>query len=153
MEKKSPGRVQPFATPWPVAHQAPLSMGFSRQGCWGGLPGPPPGDLRDPGIEQESLLSPALTGGFFTTGATWEAQINHTSIKKNQNIHKFINLFFLMRCAPPPTEAWKAGILSPAGGSGPVALALSSRLLSWLLATPGGRFSPGGHLGSQPGPY
>ena len=44
-------RVQFFATPWTVAHQAPLFMGFSRQEYWSGLPCPPPGDLPDPGIE------------------------------------------------------------------------------------------------------
>ena len=43
--------VQLFVTPWTVARQAPLSMGFSRQGSWSGLPCPPPGDLPDPGIE------------------------------------------------------------------------------------------------------
>ena len=42
-------RVQLFATPWTVAYQAPLSMGFSRQGYWSGLPFPSPGDLPDPG--------------------------------------------------------------------------------------------------------
>ena len=57
--------VQLFATPWTVARQAPLSMGFSRQEYWSGLPRPPPGDLSDPGIE---LASPALAGGFFTAG-------------------------------------------------------------------------------------
>ena len=46
-----------FATPWTAAYQAPLSMGFSRQVYWSGLPYPPPGDLPDPGIE---LGSPAL---------------------------------------------------------------------------------------------
>ena len=51
----------------PVAHQAPLSMGFSRQDYWSGLPGPPPGDLADPGIEPSSLTSAALSGGFFAT--------------------------------------------------------------------------------------
>ena len=40
-----------FATPWIVAHQAPLSMGFSRQEYWSGLPCPPPEDLPDSGIE------------------------------------------------------------------------------------------------------
>ena len=40
-----------FATPWPVIHQAPLSMGFPRQEHWSGLPFPPPGHLSDPGIE------------------------------------------------------------------------------------------------------
>ena len=59
-----------FATPWTVALQAPLSVEFSRQEHWSGFPFPPPGDLTDPGIEPESLLSPALAGGFFTTIAT-----------------------------------------------------------------------------------
>ena len=57
----------------PMAHQAPLSMGFSRQECWSQLPYPSLGYLSDPGIEPVSLVSPALAAGFFTTGATWEA--------------------------------------------------------------------------------
>ena len=65
--------VQLLATPWTVAHQAPLSMGFSRQEYRSGLPFPSPGDLPDPGIEPTSLISPALGGGFFTTSTTWEA--------------------------------------------------------------------------------
>ena len=57
-------RVQLFATLWTLgAHQAPLSMGFSRQEHWGGLPCPPPGDLPHPGIESASLMSPALVVG------------------------------------------------------------------------------------------
>ena len=44
-----------FVTLWTVAHQAPLSMGFSRQEYWSGLPFPTPGDLPNPGIEAESL--------------------------------------------------------------------------------------------------
>ena len=48
------------ATPWTVGHQAPLSMGFSRQGYWSGVPSPPPGDLPDPGIEPASPVAPAL---------------------------------------------------------------------------------------------
>ena len=59
--------VQLFATPWTVAHQAPLSLGFSRQEYWSGLPFPPPGDLPDPVIELISPVSPALAGRFFTT--------------------------------------------------------------------------------------
>ena len=43
-----------FATPWTAAHQAPLSMKFSRQGYWRGLPFPSPGDLPNPGIEPRS---------------------------------------------------------------------------------------------------
>ena len=65
-------RVQLFVALWTVARQAPLSMGFSRQEYWSGLPFPPPGDLPDPGIEFESLVSLALAGGLFTTSATWE---------------------------------------------------------------------------------
>ena len=67
------GRVQLFVTPWTVAHQAPLSMGFSRQECWSGWPSPPPGDLPNPGIESAFLMSSALADAFFTTSATWEA--------------------------------------------------------------------------------
>ena len=72
---KSLSRVRLFVTPWTVAHQAPLSMGFSRQEYWSGLPFPSPGDLPDPGIEPVSLMSIALVGGFFTTNTTWEALI------------------------------------------------------------------------------
>ena len=56
-----------FGTPWAVAHQAPLSMGFPRQEYWSGLPFPPPGGLPDPGIKLTSPASPALAGRFFTT--------------------------------------------------------------------------------------
>ena len=65
--------VQLFVTLWTVAHQAPVSLEFSRQEYRSGLPCPPPGDLPDPGIEHTSLKSPALADGFFTTSATWEA--------------------------------------------------------------------------------
>ena len=60
-------------TPWTVARQAPLSMGFSRQEYWSGFPFPPPGDLPNPGIECASTVSPALSGGFFTSWATRDA--------------------------------------------------------------------------------
>ena len=52
-------------TLWTVAHQAPLSVGFSRQEYWSGLPFPIPGDLPDAGIEPMSPESPALAGRFF----------------------------------------------------------------------------------------
>ena len=64
-----------IVTLWTAAHQAPLSMGFSRQEYWSGLPCPSPGDLLYPGIELVSLTSLALASGFFTTSATWEAPI------------------------------------------------------------------------------
>ena len=53
-----------LCTPWTAVHQAPLSMEFSRQEYWSGLPFPSPGDLSDPGIEP---ASPALAGGQFST--------------------------------------------------------------------------------------
>ena len=53
-----------FRIPWTIAHQAPLSMGFSRQEHWSGLPFPPP-DLPNPGFDPESLRSPVLAGSFF----------------------------------------------------------------------------------------
>ena len=52
-----------LVTPWTVAHQAPLSMGFPRQEYWSRVPLPSPGDLSDPGIEPKS---PALADSFFT---------------------------------------------------------------------------------------
>ena len=61
------------ATLWTVAHQAPLSTGFSSQEYWSGLSCPPPGYLPNLGIEPMSLMIPALAGRFFTTNATWEA--------------------------------------------------------------------------------
>ena len=61
--------AQLFATSWTVAHQASLSLGFSRQEYWSGLPCPAPGDRPDPGTEPASLMSPALAGVFFTTCA------------------------------------------------------------------------------------
>ena len=62
-----------LATPWNVAYQAPLSVGYSRQEYWSGLPCPPPEGLPDPETEPVSPVSPALAGEFFSTGATWEA--------------------------------------------------------------------------------
>ena len=61
-----------FVTPWPVARQAPPSMGFPRQEYWSGLPFPSPGDLSNPGIEP---VSPALAGGFLTTESPGKFQL------------------------------------------------------------------------------
>ena len=66
-------RVRLFVTLWTVAHQAPLSMGFSWQEYWNGLPCTPPEDLSKPGIQPMSLMSPELAGMFFTTSANCEA--------------------------------------------------------------------------------
>ena len=66
-----------YATPWTVAHQAPLFVEFPRQEYWSGFPFPSPGDLLDPGTEP---ASPALAGGFFTTSATWEAHMVYVCV-------------------------------------------------------------------------
>ena len=60
--------VQLFGTPWPVARQAPLSMGFSRQGQWNGLPFPPPGHLPNPRIKP---ASPALQADSLLLSCQW----------------------------------------------------------------------------------
>ena len=57
--------VRLFVTPWTVASQASLFLGFSRQEYWSELPYPPLGDLPNPGIEPASLMSPVLAGRFF----------------------------------------------------------------------------------------
>ena len=89
--------------PMDQAHQAPPSMGFSRQEYWSGLPRPPPGDLSDPGIEPTSLRSPALVGRFFTTRAIWEAPCAPYTLYIGYSIidETFKNL------SPPNIEGWK----------------------------------------------
>ena len=93
-------RVRLFVTIWPVAHQGPLSMGFSRQEYWNGLLCPPSGDLPDPGIKPTSFTSPTLAQGFFTTSATWEAHIHecvcvcvYTYLEKRSTL--LAGIFFL----------------------------------------------------------
>ena len=70
---KSLSRVWLFATPWTVAHQAPPSMGFSRQEYWSGLPFPSPEDHPNPGIEPRSPSLQADAGRHFNLWATREA--------------------------------------------------------------------------------
>ena len=83
--------VQLFGAPWIVAWQAPLSMGFPRQDYWSKLPFPPSGDLPDPGIKLESLISPAMVGRFFTTSATWDPNGRLFSHKKEWGIDTSYN--------------------------------------------------------------
>ena len=91
-------RVRLFETPWAIARQVPLSMGFSRQEYRSGLPCPPPGDLLNPGIESKSHTSPVLAGRFFTT-SKWNLQMNEVGgrieqIKLNKQPHVF---YFVLR--------------------------------------------------------
>ena len=70
-----------FATTRTATHQAPLLLECPRQEFWSGLPFRTPGDLPNPGIEPASLMSPALTGGLFTTGTTWKPMDTPTCSK------------------------------------------------------------------------
>ena len=87
--------VQLFVTLWTVAHQAPLSMEFSRQEQWSELPFPSPGELPYPGIEPIPLMFPALPGGFFTTGQPGKPYFLYSSFK----FHSF-ELDFKSHCLP-----------------------------------------------------
>ena len=66
-----------LCNPWTVAHQAPLSIGFSTEEYWSGLPFPFPGDLLDSGLEP---VSPAFAGGFFTIEPPGKPQFSHTGL-------------------------------------------------------------------------
>ena len=81
-----------FVTPWTIACQIPLSMGFSRQEYWSGLPFPPPGDLPDPGVEP---TSPALIGRFFTTEQQGEALL------LLEEVSNYVTLCDPRACSPP----------------------------------------------------
>ena len=75
--------VRLFATPWTVARQAPLSIGFCRQEYWSGLPFPPPGDLPNPGTETEFPVSPALQASFIPR--------SRQEVLSEINVHKLCN--------------------------------------------------------------
>ena len=82
--------VQLFVTLWNIACQAPLSMGFFRQEYWSGLPFPPTGDLPQPGIEPEPLMSPVLAGRFFTTIDHEHLNIQIGTVACAQNARQFV---------------------------------------------------------------
>ena len=96
--------IRLFETPWTVACQAPLSMRFSRQEYWSGLPCPTPGDLPNPGIQPASLMSLTLAGGFFTSSATWEIPSNFVLLLLLLQSH-FSHVWL---CATPQTAAHQA---------------------------------------------
>ena len=82
-----------FETPQTVAYQATLSVGFSRQEYWSGLPFPSPGDLPDPGIEPKSTVSPALACRLFTTEPPeidLKQQRHQTSLSSVQFSHSIV---------------------------------------------------------------
>ena len=119
LHAKSLSYVQLCETVWTVAHQAPLSMGFSRQEYWSELPWPPPGDLPEPGIELRSLVS-SLAGGFFTISATWKPNDMEWDLPKTDSCvcvdvstHLPIQGFgkFNVKSLPPRLGAWWEGAL------------------------------------------
>ena len=73
-------------TPWTVAHQAPMSMEFSRQEYWSGLTFPPPGDLPNSGIKP---VSPALVGGIFTSSSNWDIPITQIEFSLTFSLELF----------------------------------------------------------------
>ena len=85
-----------LCSPMDYIQQAPLSLGFSRQEYWSGLPFPLSKNLPDPGIESAFLTSPTLAGRFLTTSVTWEAQpclsVNwsYHSIDKNSFLQAYV---------------------------------------------------------------
>ena len=87
MKVKSLSRVRLFATPWTVAYQAPLSMGFSRQEYWSGLPFSSPGDLPNPGIKPRS---PALEADTLTSEPHLLKKILYKKKKKKKILYKDI---------------------------------------------------------------
>ena len=87
--------VRLFATPWTIAHQVPLPLGFPKQEYWSGLPFPPPGNLPHPGIEPEALMSPTLAGRFFTTGTTWEGRSRGNNNIQFHYILKHLKMYLI----------------------------------------------------------
>ena len=81
-----------FVIPWTVAHQAPLSMEFTRQEYWSGLSWPPPGDLPNPGIEPTSLMSPVLQAG--------SLPLARSDLHQNQLRCLFQDFLNLLVCSP-----------------------------------------------------
>ena len=90
-------------------YQAFLSMGFSKQEYWGGLPCLPPGYLADPGIKPVSLMSPTLTGMFFTTSSTQEALTNKSVSQFSHSVMPY--------SATPWTAAHQAALCVTIPGS------------------------------------
>ena len=92
--------IRLFGTPWTVVYQAPLSMGFSGEESWSGLPFPPLGDLPNPGIESASS---ALAGGFFTTEPPGKKHVR--KLKKKKKLRDFPG-GPVIKTVPPLQGAW-----------------------------------------------
>ena len=125
--------VRFLATPWTIALQAPLPMGFSRQAYWSGLPCPAPGNLPNPGIKPTSLKSPALAGGIFTTSAPWESWIYVYCSIIFATLQFFFNLFILSCKNTDLSEVRNWNIFQVSGSHFPQTLACIDLLSIYLL--------------------
>ena len=111
-----------FETLWTVARQVPLSMGFSRQEHWSGLPCLSPGDLPDPGISPMSPVSPVLASRFLTTSATWKTPYTHwkVKVKSLSCVWLFATPWTVGHQSPPsmafPREEYWSGLPFPSPG-------------------------------------
>ena len=91
-----------FATLWTLAHQAPLSMGFSRQEHWNGKPCSSPGDFPYPGIQPTSLMSPALAGRSTTTWEDSSVLSIDYSISLHTNLRKrYYIVIYILKIGKP----------------------------------------------------
>ena len=103
-------RVRLFATPWTVAHQAPLSMGFSRQEHWSGLPFTSPGDLPNPGFKPASLTSNLhWQTGSLPLSDTWEALRMAILEKRTLGKRDINKLNMYVHFHPKPVHTSKTG--------------------------------------------
>ena len=98
-----------FVTQWVVVCQAPLSMGFSRQEYWSGLPCPLPGDLPNPEIEPVSVRSLSLASEYFTTSATLIVQFSTdiTHAHRHRHRHVTMNLWMFVDPFTPDASKWR----------------------------------------------
>ena len=123
MHAKSLGPVWLFVTLWTVARQAPLSLGFSRQEYWSGLPSPPPGDLMDPGIKPSSFTSPALAGRFFFFFFFFFTTSAHLEVKSLSHFQLFATPWTVAYQAPPSMgfsrQKYWSGLPFPSPGNLP----------------------------------
>ena len=102
--------VRLFTTLWTIACHAPLSMGFARQEYWSGLPFPSPGDRSHPEIEPESIMSPVLAGGFFTTSTIWKALMTHVLNTKSEFLREYSHVLLkdnTSKAGPTVIHCWK----------------------------------------------
>ena len=125
--------VQLFVTLWTVAHQAPLSVEFSRQEYWSVLPFPSPGDLRDPGTEPESSMSAASAGNFsplVPPGKPFFFNVKRCKIFQVGSVHWFYSeRMWLIFFFPPQGEAPGLKSESTSSKTSPSTLSYLSQLI------------------------